>query len=74
MIPSENVIKTLRDPKYARSSYGILAGFLSDIERWSIDSYTPVGQLGHLRPTVQLAETKPYWACPSFPLGHNQPA
>jgi len=26
-----------------------------------------------LGPTVQLSETKPYWARPSVPLGHNEP-
>ena len=26
-----------------------------------------------LGPTVQLSETKPYWARPSVPLGYNQP-
>jgi crotonobetainyl-CoA:carnitine CoA-transferase CaiB-like acyl-CoA transferase len=45
----------------------------ADIERWSIDSDTPVGKLRHLGPTVQLSETKPYWARPSVPLGHNEP-
>ena len=45
----------------------------ADIERWSIDSDTPVGRLRHLGPTVQLSETKPYWARPSVPLGYNQP-
>ena len=29
--------------------------------------------LSNWRPTVQLSETKPYWARPSVPLGHNQP-
>ena len=46
----------------------------ADIERWSVDSDTPVGKLRHLGPTVQLSETKPYWARPSVPLGYNQPA
>jgi CoA-transferase family III len=45
----------------------------ADIERWSIDSDTPVGRLRHLGPTVRLSETPPYWARPSVPLGHNQP-
>src|SRR5580658_5425484 len=40
----------------------------ADIDRWSIDSNTPVGKLRHLGPTVQLSETKPYWARPSVPL------
>jgi crotonobetainyl-CoA:carnitine CoA-transferase CaiB-like acyl-CoA transferase len=45
-----------------------------EIERWSIDSDTPVGRLRHLGPTVQLSETPPYWARPSVPLGYNEPA
>jgi crotonobetainyl-CoA:carnitine CoA-transferase CaiB-like acyl-CoA transferase len=45
----------------------------ADIDRWSIDSDTPAGKLRHLGPTVQLSETKPYWARPSVPLGYNQP-
>jgi crotonobetainyl-CoA:carnitine CoA-transferase CaiB-like acyl-CoA transferase len=44
-----------------------------DIDRWSIDSDTPVGKLRHLGPTVRLSETRPYWARPSVPLGYNQP-
>jgi hypothetical protein len=46
----------------------------ADIDRWSIDSDTPVGKLRHLGPTVRLSETPPYWARPSVPLGHNEPA
>jgi crotonobetainyl-CoA:carnitine CoA-transferase CaiB-like acyl-CoA transferase len=46
----------------------------ADIDRWSIESDTPVGKLRHLGPTVQLSETKPYWARPSVPLGYNEPA
>jgi hypothetical protein len=46
----------------------------ADIDRWSIDSDTPVGKLRHLGPTVRLSETPPYWARPSVPLGYNQPA
>jgi crotonobetainyl-CoA:carnitine CoA-transferase CaiB-like acyl-CoA transferase len=45
----------------------------AEIDRWSIDSDTPAGRLRHLGPTVQLSETKPYWARPSVPLGHNEP-
>jgi crotonobetainyl-CoA:carnitine CoA-transferase CaiB-like acyl-CoA transferase len=46
----------------------------ADIDRWSIDSDTPAGRLRHLGPSVQLSETKPYWARPSVPLGYNEPA
>ena len=45
----------------------------SDLDRWSIESEAPAGRLRHLGPTVQLSETKPYWARPSVPLGYNQP-
>jgi crotonobetainyl-CoA:carnitine CoA-transferase CaiB-like acyl-CoA transferase len=44
-----------------------------ELARWSIESQTPVGRLGHLKPTVQLSETPPYWARPSVPLGYNEP-
>src|SRR5580693_9206087 len=46
----------------------------ADIDRWSIDSDTPVGKLRHLGPTVRLSETPPHWARPSVPRGHNEPA
>jgi crotonobetainyl-CoA:carnitine CoA-transferase CaiB-like acyl-CoA transferase len=46
----------------------------AELDRWSIESDTPAGRLHHLGPTVQLSETPPYWARPSVPLGHNQPA
>jgi len=46
----------------------------ADIDRWSIESDTPVGRLRHLAPTVRLSETPPYWARPSVPLGYHQPA
>jgi crotonobetainyl-CoA:carnitine CoA-transferase CaiB-like acyl-CoA transferase len=45
----------------------------TDIDRWSVESDTPVGRLRHLGPTVRLSETPPYWARPSVPLGHNEP-
>jgi crotonobetainyl-CoA:carnitine CoA-transferase CaiB-like acyl-CoA transferase len=45
-----------------------------EIERWSIDSDTPMGRLRHLGPAVRLSETPPYWARPSVPLGYNEPA
>ena len=44
-----------------------------ELERWSMVSDTPSGKLRHLRPTVQLSETPPYWARPSVPLGYNRP-
>lgn len=44
-----------------------------ELARWTIETETPMGRLGHLKPTVQLSETPPYWARPSVPLGHHQP-
>ncbi|HEV2301528.1 MAG TPA: CoA transferase [Stellaceae bacterium] len=44
-----------------------------EIARWSIESETPVGRLKHLGPVLELAETKPYWARPTVPLGHHPP-
>ncbi|HUN40583.1 MAG TPA: CoA transferase [Acetobacteraceae bacterium] len=44
-----------------------------ELERWSMVSETPAGRLRHLRPTVGLSETPPYWARPSVPLGYNKP-
>ena len=45
-----------------------------ELGRWSMETETPVGRLKHLKPTVQLSETSPYWARPSVPLGFNEPA
>src|SRR5216683_1075900 len=45
-----------------------------ELARWSTTSDTPVGRLAHLKPVVQLSETRPFWARPSVPLGHNEPA
>ncbi len=45
-----------------------------ELARWSTETATPLGRLSHLKPTVQLSETTPYWARPSVPLGHNEPA
>ena len=44
-----------------------------ELQRWSITSDTPSGRLQHLRPTLQLTETQPYWARPTVPLGYHQP-
>jgi crotonobetainyl-CoA:carnitine CoA-transferase CaiB-like acyl-CoA transferase len=46
----------------------------AELARWSIDSQTPAGRLTHLKPTVQLSETPPFWARPSVPLGYHEPA
>jgi len=45
----------------------------AELDRWSIVSETPSGPLRHLKPVVQLAETPPYWARPSVPLGYHSP-
>ena len=44
-----------------------------EMERWAMDSDTPVGRLRHLRPVLSLSETPPRWARPSVPLGYNEP-
>jgi hypothetical protein len=44
-----------------------------ELERWSMVTETPSGQLRHLRPTVQLSETQPHWERPSVPLGYHRP-
>jgi crotonobetainyl-CoA:carnitine CoA-transferase CaiB-like acyl-CoA transferase len=45
----------------------------AELTRWSMNSDTPVGRLGHLAPVVRLSETPPRWARPSVPLGYNEP-
>jgi crotonobetainyl-CoA:carnitine CoA-transferase CaiB-like acyl-CoA transferase len=45
----------------------------SELDRWSMVSETPSGPLRHLKPVVQLAETPPFWARPSVPLGYHPP-
>ncbi len=44
-----------------------------ELDRWSMESDTPVGRLQHLGPVVSLSETPPRWARPSVPLGYNEP-
>jgi crotonobetainyl-CoA:carnitine CoA-transferase CaiB-like acyl-CoA transferase len=44
-----------------------------ELERWSMTSDTPSGRLQHLRPTIQMSETQPFWARPTVPLGYHQP-
>jgi crotonobetainyl-CoA:carnitine CoA-transferase CaiB-like acyl-CoA transferase len=46
----------------------------AELEGWSTVTETPSGRLRHLKPTVQLSETPPYWARPSVPLGYHEPA
>lgn len=45
----------------------------AEIEKWSIETVTPVGKLRHLAPTLQLSATPPFWARPTVPLGYHQP-
>src|SRR5215831_2131104 len=45
----------------------------ADIDRWSIESDTPVCRLSDPAPTVRLSETPARWARPSVPLGYNEP-
>jgi crotonobetainyl-CoA:carnitine CoA-transferase CaiB-like acyl-CoA transferase len=45
----------------------------AELERWSVESDTPVGRLKHLGPVVNMSETQPRWARPTVPLGHHKP-
>ena len=45
----------------------------AELEGWSTVTETPSGRLRHLKPTVQLSATPPFWARPSVPLGYHQP-
>ncbi len=42
-----------------------------ELESWSVTSKTPMGDLRHLGPVVQLPETPPRWDRPSVPLGYH---
>ena len=44
-----------------------------EIEDWSTVSEVPGGTLKHLAPTLELSDTRPYWARPSVPLGYHEP-
>ena len=46
---------------------------LNAIERWTITSQTPQGQLWHLKPVLKMSETMPYWDKPTVPLGYHRP-
>jgi crotonobetainyl-CoA:carnitine CoA-transferase CaiB-like acyl-CoA transferase len=46
----------------------------AELDKWSIETVTPVGRLRHLAPTLQLSETQPYWARPTVPLGYHAAA
>lgn len=45
----------------------------SEIDKWTITSDTPMGQLTHLAPVLQFSETPARWARPSVPLGDSEP-
>ena len=45
----------------------------SELELWSMDTDTPMGQLRHLSPAVSLSETPPRWDRPSVPPGYHEP-
>ena len=44
-----------------------------EIESWLTDTDVPAGRLGHLSPTLELSETRPYWVRPTVPLGYHDP-
>jgi crotonobetainyl-CoA:carnitine CoA-transferase CaiB-like acyl-CoA transferase len=45
----------------------------TELAAWSIETDTPVGRLGHLKPAVRLSQTMPHWSRPTVPLGHHEP-
>ena len=40
----------------------------------TMETESPAGRIGHLKPVVQLSETPLRWARPPVPLGHHRPA
>ena len=42
-------------------------------EGLTMETPSPAGLIGHLKPVVQLSETPPYWARPPVPLGYHRP-
>jgi crotonobetainyl-CoA:carnitine CoA-transferase CaiB-like acyl-CoA transferase len=44
-----------------------------EVARLSMETRSPAGLIGHLKPVVELSETPPYWARPPVPLGHHRP-
>ena len=44
-----------------------------ELDRWAMESVTPVNRLHHLRPVIGLSETPPRWARPAVPVGYNDP-
>ena len=45
----------------------------AELELWSMDTDTPMGQLSHLSPVVSFSETPPRWDRPSVPIGYHEP-
>ena len=39
----------------------------------TMETPSPAGLIGHLKPVVQMSETPPRWARPPVPLGHHRP-
>jgi crotonobetainyl-CoA:carnitine CoA-transferase CaiB-like acyl-CoA transferase len=46
----------------------------NELARLCMQTASPMGSIGHLRPVAILAETPARWARPPVPLGHDQPA
>lgn len=44
-----------------------------ELARLSMQTHSPAGLIGHLKPVVELSETPPRWARPPVPLGHHRP-
>jgi crotonobetainyl-CoA:carnitine CoA-transferase CaiB-like acyl-CoA transferase len=38
-----------------------------------METPSPAGLIGHLKPVVQMSETPPHWARPPVPLGYDRP-
>jgi crotonobetainyl-CoA:carnitine CoA-transferase CaiB-like acyl-CoA transferase len=38
-----------------------------------METRSPAGRIGHLKPALRLSETPPYWARPPVPLGYHRP-
>ena len=39
----------------------------------TMETDSPAGRIGHLKPVVQMSETPPRWDRPPVPLGHHRP-
>ena len=39
----------------------------------TMETDSPAGRIGHLKPVVQMSETPAHWTRPPVPLGHHQP-